>query len=54
MTLRKSMMSGKYADGTAFDFTVATTPFLYSAVLSNAQIAPYTSDAVTNALFVEP
>ena len=53
-TLRKSMMSGKYADGTAFDFSVASTPFLYSAVLTGAQIAPYISDAVTSLLFFEP
>ena len=52
--LRKSMMSGKYADGTAFDFSVASTPFLYSAVLTDAQIAPYISDAVTSPLFFEP
>ncbi len=53
-TLRKSMMSGKYADGTAFDFSVASTPFLYSTVLTDAQIAPYISDAVTSLLFFEP
>jgi len=53
-TLRKSMMSGKYADGTAFDFSVASTPFLYSAALTDAQIAPYISDAVTSLLFFEP
>jgi hypothetical protein len=53
-TLRKSMMSGKYADGTAFDFSVATTPFLYSSVLTDAQIAPYISDAATSPLFFEP
>ena len=52
--LRKSMMSGKYADGTAFDFSVASTPFLYSTVLTDAQIAPYISDAVTSPLFFEP
>lgn len=52
--LRKSMMSGKYADGTAFDFTVATTPFLYSAVLTDAQVAPYITDSTTNTLFFEP
>ena len=52
--LRKSMMSGKYADGTAFDFSVASTPFLYSAALTDAQIAPYISDAVTSPLFFEP
>ena len=53
-TLRKSMMSGTYADGTAFDFTVATTPFLYSTVLMDAQIAPYITDAATSPLFFEP
>jgi len=52
--LRKSMMSGQYADGTAFDYSVATSPFLYSSVLTDAQIAPYVSDTVTNALFFEP
>jgi hypothetical protein len=52
--LRKSMMSGKYADGTAFDYSVATTPFLYSAVLTDAQVAPYITDSVTNVLFFEP
>lgn len=53
-TLRKSMMSGKYADGTVFDFSVSTTPFLYSAVVTAAQIAPYVSDTATNPLFFEP
>ena len=52
--LRKSMMSGTYADGTAFDFSTATTPFLYSSVLSDTQIAPYISDSATNSLFFEP
>ena len=52
--LRKSMMSGKYADGTAFDFSIASTPFLYSNVLSDVQIAPYVSDSVTSPLFFEP
>jgi hypothetical protein len=53
-TLRKSMMSGKYADGTAFDYSVATTPFLYSTVVTDAQIAPYIADAATNSLFFTP
>ncbi len=53
-TLRKSMMSGKYADGTAFDFSVATTPFLYSTVVTDAQITAYISDSATNSLFFEP
>ena len=45
MDLRKSMMSGTYADGTPFDFTTCTTPFLFSAVISDpAVLAPYTAD----------
>ncbi len=53
-SLRKSMMSGTYADGTAFDYSIATTPFLYSSVVSEAQIAPYVSDSATNVLFFAP
>jgi hypothetical protein len=46
-------MSGTYADGTPFDFTVCTTPFLYSAVIADpAVIAPYVDD--TDYLFLEP
>jgi len=52
--LRKSMMSGTYADGTVFDYSIATTPFLYSAVVSDAQIAPYIGDAATSGLFFAP
>jgi len=52
--LRQSMMSGTYADGTAFDFSIASTPFLYSSVLSDSQVAPYISDSETGILFVEP
>jgi hypothetical protein len=52
--LRKSMMSGTYADGTNFDFTIATTPFLYSTVLTDTQIAPHITDAATSPLFFEP
>ena len=52
--LRKSLMSGKYADGTTFDFSIATTPFLYSSALTDAQIASYISDPVTSPLFFEP
>ena len=44
--LRKSIMSGTYSDGTPFDFTVCTTPFLYSAAISDpAVLAPYIADA---------
>ena len=52
--LRKSMMSGTYADGSAFDFSIAGTPFLYSSVLTDVQIAPYIADSVTSPLFFEP
>jgi len=43
--LRHSIMSGAYADGTPFDFTTCTTPFLFSAAISDpAVLAPYISD----------
>ena len=43
--LRQSIMSGTYADGTLFDFTVCTTPFLYAAVITNQSVlAPYIAD----------
>lgn len=42
MALRKSIMSGTYADGTPFDFSTCTTPFLYSDIISNTNLlAPY-------------
>jgi hypothetical protein len=49
MDLRKSIMNGAYADGTPFDFTVCTTPFLFSAAVSDAEIALYL--AKSGALF---
>ena len=52
--LRKSMMSGTYADGTAFDYSTATTPFLYSAVVKDADIASYIADSATSSLFFAP
>ena len=40
--LRTSIMSGTYANGTPFDYSVCTTPFLYSAVITDPSIlAPY-------------
>lgn len=55
MDLRKSIMAGTYADGTPFDFTTCTTPFLYSAPITDATLlVPYTSDSVTSTLFFEP
>jgi len=51
--LRKSIMSGTYADGTAFDYSVATTYFLYSAVISDVSVlTPYIGN--TDYLFFEP
>lgn len=51
--LRKSIMSGTYADGTPFDFTLCTTPFLYSSVITDLSlIAPYITN--TDYLFFEP
>jgi hypothetical protein len=53
MTLRKSIMSGTYADGTPFDFTFCTTPFLYSSVIKDLNVlAPYIAN--TDYLFFEP
>ena len=41
MALRASIMAGKYADGTPFDFTYTATPYLYSAVISDATATGY-------------
>ncbi|MDQ5986550.1 MAG: hypothetical protein CSYNP_02280 [Syntrophus sp. SKADARSKE-3] len=51
--LRKSIMSGTYADGASFDYSVCTTPFLYSSVITDVNlIAPYITN--TDYLFFEP
>ncbi len=51
--LRKSIMSGTYADGTAFDFSTSTTPYLYSDPIKDTSVlTPYTGN--TDYLFVEP
>ena len=50
--LRKSILTGTYADGTPFDFTVARVPYLYSDVITDSQIAPYIGN--TDYLFLEP
>lgn len=40
--LRTSIMSGTYADSTPFDYSVCTTPFLYSAVIADQSVlTPY-------------
>ena len=50
--LRKSIMSGTYSDGTTFDFSVCSTPFLYSEPITNTTVlGPYTSDSAVDALF---
>jgi hypothetical protein len=51
--LRKSIMSGTYADGTTFDFSTASTSYLYSEPITNAAVlAPYIGN--TDYLFFEP
>jgi hypothetical protein len=51
--LRKSIMSGTYADGTAFDFSTASTPYLYSSAISDPGVlAPYIGN--TDYLFFAP
>jgi uncharacterized membrane protein len=43
--LRKSVLTGTYADGTTFDFTNCTTPFLYSDVIPDPSVLqPYISN----------
>lgn len=51
--LRKSIMSGTYADGTPFDYSVSTTPYLYSEVIRDTTaLTPYIGN--TDHLFSEP
>ena len=50
--LRKSIMSGAYADGTAFDFTTTDDFYLYSAVISDATAT--TKIGGTDYLFFAP
>ncbi|WP_420266592.1 hypothetical protein [Candidatus Magnetominusculus dajiuhuensis] len=53
IALRKSFLSGTYSDNTTFDFTVATTPYLYSDVITDMNsLTPYISN--TDYLFFEP
>jgi len=53
ITLRQSIMSGTYSDGTPFNYSIATAPFLYSSVITDLSIlAPYIGD--TDYLFFEP
>jgi hypothetical protein len=51
--LRRSIMSGTYADGTAFDFSSNNTPYLYSSVITDPNVlTPYIGN--TDYLFFEP
>jgi hypothetical protein len=51
--LRASIMSGTYADGSTFDFSTCTSPYLYSSPLSDTSVvASYISNAAS--LFFEP
>jgi hypothetical protein len=51
--LRHSILSGTYADSTAYDYTTCTTPYLYSSPIADAALlAPYVDD--TDWLFFEP
>jgi phosphodiesterase/alkaline phosphatase D-like protein len=51
--LRHDILSGTYADGTLFDYTVCPTPFLYSAVITNQSVLmPYIAN--TDYLFLTP
>jgi hypothetical protein len=51
--LRKSIMSGTYEDGTPFDYSVCTAPYLYSAVIADRSVlAPYVDN--TDYLFFVP
>lgn len=50
--LRKSIMSGTYADGTAFDYSVGADYYLYSSKLEVGQVTQYISN--TDYLFFEP
>lgn len=44
-TLRKEIMSGSYSNGTTFDFSSCTTPFLYSNIINNLSVlSTYTSN----------
>ena len=43
--LRKTILSGRYADGTAFDFSLAGTSYLYAEPIKDTSVlAPYLAD----------
>ena len=46
--LRHSILAGKYADGSSFDFSTATTPYLYANPITNPTLlAPYLNAAAS-------
>ncbi|MEI8063940.1 MAG: hypothetical protein WCH84_07740, partial [Verrucomicrobiota bacterium] len=50
--LRQSIMSGTYSNGTPFDYTTCTTPFLYSSPITDQSVlTPYIAD--TDYLFLD-
>ena len=51
--LRSGILTGKYADGAAFDFTTARAPYLYATPVADTRaISPYVASA--SQLFFEP
>ncbi len=53
LALRKSILTGKYQDGTPFDYSLCTTYFLYSSVIKDeSALDPYMGN--TDYLFQEP
>ncbi len=52
-TLRRSLLAGTYASGATFDFTVATTPYLYAdPVLNTGVLTPYLANS--DFMFFDP
>jgi len=52
MALRTSILSGTYSNGTSFNFTTCTTPFLYSAPITDTEaLDSYIGNGATDAFF---
>ena len=52
-TLRRQILTGRYADGTPYDYTTATTSYLYAEPVRDGRVLePYTGN--TDWLFFEP
>ena len=51
-TLRASILSGTYSNGDSFDFTTCSTPYLYSAPITDTDtLNTYISDSATDGFF---